>query len=135
MTHSFKVGKRYLNSGLFIGYASDVDAVLNHHTIADDDDDQLYYTKVFLDEHARNMQAIELDTVSFIFQSLHGVEADIEMFFNDENGAPIVHNVPYHTYPIAVHGNGLAKWKLNYLGNYIGGQYNLFDGCTACRFD
>lgn len=68
------LGKRFLNSGGkklstlhsylnfslsfslaigFIGYAPDVYAIVSDHPIADRDDDQLYYTKIFLDKEKR----------------------------------------------------------------------------------
>ncbi len=46
--------KRFLNSGGFIGYASDIYEIITSKTkIDDEDDDQLFYTKIFLDETAR----------------------------------------------------------------------------------
>lgn len=68
------LGKRFLNSGGkkfstlhgylnlssppsptvgFIGYAPDVYAIVADHPIADRDDDQLYYTQIFLDKEKR----------------------------------------------------------------------------------
>lgn len=61
------LGKRFLNSGGmfiiitivsvevigfpqgFMGYAQEVYALMTHHEVKDTDDDQLYYTKLFLD--------------------------------------------------------------------------------------
>lgn len=37
----------------FIGYAPDVYAIVSDHPIADRDDDQLYYTQIFLDKEKR----------------------------------------------------------------------------------
>ena len=37
----------------FIGYASVFHEVVANHAIDDVEDDQLYYTKIFLDEHKR----------------------------------------------------------------------------------
>lgn len=44
---------RYLNSGGFIGPAKDIYSIIQNNDIADDDDDQLYYTKIFLDDKLR----------------------------------------------------------------------------------
>ena len=46
--------KRFLNSGGFIGYASDIyEMISSQEQIDDDADDQLFYTKIFLDETMR----------------------------------------------------------------------------------
>ena len=37
----------------FIGYAREVAAAVSDHTIQDTDDDQLYYTRLFLDQEKR----------------------------------------------------------------------------------
>jgi hypothetical protein len=46
-------GKRYLCSGLYMGHVSDMYTIMTHAPIADADDDQLYFTRIFLDEHMR----------------------------------------------------------------------------------
>lgn len=65
-------GKRYLNSGGFIGYASDVYKILDTALIKDEDDDQLFYTTVYLHEDLRLRHKIKLDHKSEIFQNLYG---------------------------------------------------------------
>jgi len=40
--------KRFLNSGGIIGYASDLYEILTDRHVNDDEDDQLYYTLIFL---------------------------------------------------------------------------------------
>ena len=64
--------KRYLNSGGFIGYAKDIYQIINYEDVDDRDDDQLYYTKIFLNIEYRNKHKIELDTKSEIFHNLNG---------------------------------------------------------------
>lgn len=71
-------GKRYLNSGGFIGYAADVYAVVTRTEIEDADDDQLFYTRAYLDEKLRKRHRIKLDHKSEIFQNLNGA---ISKFF------------------------------------------------------
>ena len=47
---------RFLNSGLFIGYAREVVQMLKiavQKGIADNDDDQLFYTQLYLDNDKR----------------------------------------------------------------------------------
>lgn len=65
-------GKRYLNSGGFIGYASDVYKILDTAAIKDEDDDQLFYTTVYLQDELRMRHKIKLDHKSEIFQNLYG---------------------------------------------------------------
>ena len=36
-----------------IGYAPEVHQLMTHHKVSDTDDDQLYYTKLYLDENLR----------------------------------------------------------------------------------
>ena len=64
--------KRYLNSGGFIGYAKDIHEILNYAEVEDRDDDQLYYTKIFLNAEYRNKHKMKLDTKSEIFHNLNG---------------------------------------------------------------
>lgn len=65
-------GKRYLNSGGFIGYASDVYEILDKAAIKDEDDDQLFYTTIYLQDELRLRHKIKLDHKSEIFQNLYG---------------------------------------------------------------
>ena len=45
---------------------------MSHTAIADGGDDQLYYTKVFLDKALRQKFGIRLDYTATIFQNLNG---------------------------------------------------------------
>ena len=65
-------GKPYLNSGGLIGYASNLYELLTSSDIGDKDDDQLYYTKLYLDLEKRTKHNIKLDHRSEIFQNLFG---------------------------------------------------------------
>ena len=61
--------RRFLNSGGFIGYAKDVYELLTAKDLKDTDDDQRYYTKLFLEE--RDKRGIKLDTKTKIFANLN----------------------------------------------------------------
>ena len=74
-------GKRFLNSGLFMGYAPELYQILTSGEIANDDDDQLFYTKVFLDAKKRQELNIKLDHRSSLFQNLNGALTDVELRF------------------------------------------------------
>ncbi|XP_060580073.1 procollagen-lysine,2-oxoglutarate 5-dioxygenase-like, partial [Ruditapes philippinarum] len=73
--------KKYLCSGGFIGYAKDVYEIISHNAVADNDDDQLYYTKIFLDKSLQEKWNIKLDKRSEIFMNLHGALGNIYMYY------------------------------------------------------
>lgn len=56
---------------MFIGYAAAIYEILKT-PIKNTDDDQLYYTRVYLDTNIREKSKIKLDHKSEIFQNLHG---------------------------------------------------------------
>lgn len=45
-----------MNSGLFIGYATEIWKLLNMNEIEDGGDDQLYYTQLYLNQNIRVIQ-------------------------------------------------------------------------------
>lgn len=65
-------GKKYLNSGLFMGYAPEIYKLLTYRPIKDEDDDQLFFTEAYLDESLRNNLKLKLDHTSELFQNLNG---------------------------------------------------------------
>lgn len=122
--------KRYLNSGGFIGYASDIYALITHAPIKDKEDDQLFYTLMYLDETLRDRHKIRLDHRSDIFQNLYGAVADVELKF--EGGKASLVNTVYKTEPLILHGNGRSKLSLNSLGNYLANAWSPDEGCITC---
>ncbi|XP_078044009.1 procollagen lysyl hydroxylase isoform X5 [Augochlora pura] len=123
-------GKRFLNSGGFIGYFSDIYDILHYAAIEDTDDDQLFFTKVYLDEKLREKHNIKLDHKSDIFHSLYAAVADVELKF--EGGKASLINSVYNTKPLILHGNGRSKLSLNSLGNYLAQAWNSETGCVMC---
>lgn len=75
-------GKKYLNSGLYMGYAPEIYKLLTYRPIKDDDDDQLYFTEAYLDETLRNNIKLKLDHTSEIFQNLNGAASKPKEFNN-----------------------------------------------------
>lgn len=71
-------GKRYLNSGLYMGYAPEIYKLLSYKPIKDADDDQLFFTEAYLDETLRKDLNITLDHTSEIFQNLNGAASKTE---------------------------------------------------------
>ncbi|XP_065349170.1 multifunctional procollagen lysine hydroxylase and glycosyltransferase LH3 isoform X2 [Cloeon dipterum] len=126
------LGKRFLNSGGFIGYAPEVYQLVSTWKGTAKDDDQLFYTERYLDDDVRAALKMKLDHKGEIFQNLNGAVGDIELEFSDEDGA-IINNVVYKTKPLIVHGNGPAKQALNTLGNYLAKSWDPKTGCTTCE--
>ncbi|XP_076756253.1 procollagen lysyl hydroxylase isoform X2 [Xylocopa sonorina] len=123
-------GKRFLNSGGFMGYASDIYAVLTYAPIKDKDDDQLFCTIAYLNEQLRERHKMKLDHKSEIFQNLYGAVADVELKF--EGGKASLLNTVYNTEPLVLHGNGYSKLSLNSLGNYLANAWSPEEGCIMC---
>jgi hypothetical protein len=69
----------FIYSG-FIGYASDLYKLVTHSPIKDSEDDQLYFTKLFLDDDLRTELKIKLDTKSTIFHNLNGATSEVELW-------------------------------------------------------
>ncbi|XP_015835811.1 procollagen-lysine,2-oxoglutarate 5-dioxygenase isoform X2 [Tribolium castaneum] len=129
-------GKRFLNSGLYMGYAPDLWQVLTFDVIEDTDDDQLFFTKAYLDEDLRKKVGFKLDHKSEIFQNLNGAVSEVELFEVKAKEGPEeykIQNVLYHTVPLILHGNGPSKLSLNYLGNYLANSWNSVEGCVRCK--
>lgn len=124
-------GKKYLNSGLFMGYAPEIYRMLSLREVEDKEDDQLYFTMIYLDEQLRKELKMGLDSISRIFQNLNGVQEDVKLEFDDA-GRPSVLNTPYNTHPALIHGNGDSKLYLNYLSNYVG-EWTAEKGCARCE--
>uniref|UniRef100_A0A8C2ZTY6 procollagen-lysine 5-dioxygenase n=1 Tax=Cyclopterus lumpus TaxID=8103 RepID=A0A8C2ZTY6_CYCLU len=123
-------GKRYLNSGGFIGFASDLSSMVQQWKYKDNDDDQLFYTKIYLDKKQRAKFNMTLDHRSRIFQNLNGAVEEVVLKF--ERSKVRARNVAYDTLPVIIHGNGPTKLQLNYLGNYVPSAWTFEDGCGVC---
>ncbi|XP_068094846.1 procollagen-lysine,2-oxoglutarate 5-dioxygenase 1 isoform X2 [Hyperolius riggenbachi] len=124
-------GKRFLGSAAFIGYAPYLHKLLADWDGSDEDSDQLYYTKIYLDPVKREKMNMSLDHRCRIFQNLHGSEGDVVMKF--ENGRVRARNLAYDTLPVLLHADGTNKLLLNYLGNYIPRVWTFETGCVVCN--
>lgn len=126
-------GKRYLNSGGFVGFAPTVWRLVERWRYRDDDDDQLFYSRLYLDPALRAELGLALDHRSQIFQNLNGAIDEVVLKF--EPGRVRARNVAYDTLPVVIHGNGPTKLQLNYLGNYIPAGWTYEGGCGDCDRD
>ncbi|XP_018425244.1 PREDICTED: procollagen-lysine,2-oxoglutarate 5-dioxygenase 2 [Nanorana parkeri] len=126
-------GKRFLNSGGFIGYVPSVKQIVQQWTLQDNDDDQLFYTKIYIDSLQRERINITLDHKSHIFQNLNGAIDEVAIYFDGEKAR--AENTQYETLPVVIHGNGPTKVQLNYFGNYVPDMWTPTDGCQNCDLD
>jgi len=124
-----KEGYRFLCSGGIIGYAPTFYSILNEKAIEHTDDDQLYYSKIYLSDNTK--YKMKLDYRANIFQNLNGNQDDVELNFRA--GDARIKNKVYDTMPCVIHGNGPSKLYLNHLDNYIAKSWNFEDGCTKCK--
>ncbi|XP_046896504.1 procollagen-lysine,2-oxoglutarate 5-dioxygenase 1 isoform X3 [Hypomesus transpacificus] len=126
-------GKRFLGSGGFIGYVANLKELVADWSGEDNDSDQLFFTKIYINAEKRKSINITLDHKCRLFQNLHGSLDEVVLKFED--GHVRARNVLYDTLPVIVHGNGPTKLQINYLGNYIPKVWTFEDGCTVCHKD
>ncbi|XP_075425823.1 procollagen-lysine,2-oxoglutarate 5-dioxygenase 2 isoform X2 [Ascaphus truei] len=126
-------GKRFLNSGGIIGYMPYIRQIVQQWNLQDNDDDQLFYTKIYIDQLQRERINITLDHMSRIFQNLNGAVDEVVLKF--ETGRARARNIQYDTLPVLIHGNGPTKIQLNYFGNYIPNAWTPETGCGVCDLD
>lgn len=144
-------GQKYLNSGMFMGYAANIYNVLVSQPVKDTEDDQLFYTNAYLNEELREKNVIKLDTRSSLFQNLNGNVGELTHFINcifhvyailfnfpgdvsvtiDADGETKLLNKKYGKTPPVVHGNGPSKLVLNNFGNYLAGAF-IDSECVTC---
>ncbi|KAM9701202.1 multifunctional procollagen lysine hydroxylase and glycosyltransferase LH3-like isoform 1-T1 [Menidia menidia] len=113
--------------------APDLSAIVQQWKLKDNDDDQLFYTKIYLDKAQRTKFNMTLDHRSRIFQNLNGAIDEVVLKF--ERSKVRVRNVAYDTLPVVIHGNGPTKLQLNYLGNYVPSAWTPENGCSSCDDD
>ncbi|KAJ2954356.1 hypothetical protein O0L34_g2618 [Tuta absoluta] len=127
------VPNRFLNSGGFIGYLPELAEIVNYKVIDDKQDDQLYYTKIYLDKSLRETLKISLDHYSAIFQNLNGALSDVKLTTNATQDWPVIENTVTKQIPLIVHGNGPSKLTLNHFGNYLAKSWSVEAGCALCK--
>ena len=97
------------------------------------EDDQLFYTRIYLNKDLRSSLDMRLDHAAALFQNLNGEADNIEIRF--ENNNPYVFNMKYESLPMVIHGNGPSKTLLNTLASYVPGGWSNDDGCIDCWRD
>lgn len=121
---------RYLNSGAFIAYAADLYKLITLKPVADTDDDQGYFTTIYLNQTLRSQMNFKIDANCTLFQSLFASESHIRIvpLYDDSK----IINTVHQTNPVILHGNGWPKLKLSAAGNYIAKSWTVGGGCLAC---
>ena len=128
--------KRFLNSAAFIGHARELYEVTTRPSSSqDEDDDQRYYTSVFLDREQRARWNIKLDTRSKIFQNLNGALDDVVMKFRGRHS--YVYNKISGTSPavLLVRGDGRPRTVFNRMADTLVNGWTAKTGCMSCRQD
>ncbi len=110
---------RFLNSGLFIGPAGGLLQILDGE-VADDDDDQRYYTERFLSRR----HPMRLDVRCALFQCLNGALPDVQV----DLGRGMLFNRRTESWPAVVHANGPTKPWLDADGYAVGGRWRRYYG-------
>uniref|UniRef100_A0A3P9D2B4 procollagen-lysine 5-dioxygenase n=1 Tax=Maylandia zebra TaxID=106582 RepID=A0A3P9D2B4_9CICH len=109
------------------------EAYVSQWNLHDNDDDQLFYTKIYLDPLQRESLNMTLDHKCQIFQNLNGAVDEVLLKFGTDRVR--VRNTAYDSLPVVVHGNGNTKMYLNYLANYVPNAWNYEHGCSHCDDD
>ena len=110
---------RFLNSGAFIGRAGDLLRIVGAE-VADDDDDQGYYTERFLSGE----YAMVLDYGCRLFQCLNGALEHLRV----DEGRGMLFNQRLESWPAVVHANGPTKAWLQNEGRAVGGRWRTWYG-------
>uniref|UniRef100_UPI0037E7992F procollagen-lysine,2-oxoglutarate 5-dioxygenase 1 isoform X2 n=1 Tax=Semicossyphus pulcher TaxID=241346 RepID=UPI0037E7992F len=126
-------GNRFIGAGGFIGFLPNIKEMVSNWTGKDNDSDQLFFTKIYIDPAKRKSINITVDTKCRLFQNLHGALDEVVLKFED--GRVRARNVLYDTLPVVIHGNGPTKLQINYLGNYIPNTWTFETGYTPCQED
>ncbi|XP_014283346.1 procollagen-lysine,2-oxoglutarate 5-dioxygenase isoform X1 [Halyomorpha halys] len=123
---------KYLNSGGFIGYAKQLYNLLEENRLKNKDDDQHYFTKLFLDKQIREKYRIRLDNKATIFQCASGATDHLKLIESSDNYYALLNEVT-GSQPLVLHGNGPSKLYLNAVGNYLSkARSSSSNDCLNC---
>ena len=109
---------RFLNAGCFIGPADLLAKMIEAGgEIKNGMDDQLFYTKIFINSKLREALNIKLDTKAELFQCLNRKPENIKLLFEAEKS--YVLNVMQNSRPMVFHGNGPGKKLVTTIGKHL----------------
>ena len=115
----------YLNSGGFIGKAHNIYSLIRDATVANTDDDQLFFTNIYLNEKLK--KRITLDHTCYMFQTLNESITDIAF-----HGEKVIRNIRFDTYPLVIHGNGPPEYKEKIYNLFSIIKHNLYKLKYVC---
>lgn len=99
---------KYLNSGVYIGYASYICSLIENY-IQNSEDDQLFLQKKFIVDKFNATNLYKIDTENYIFQCLAGAVEDISVKPNKQ-----LVNKETKCCPCILHGNGGESVKSDF---------------------
>uniref|UniRef100_A0A7M4F8Y5 Procollagen-lysine,2-oxoglutarate 5-dioxygenase 1 n=1 Tax=Crocodylus porosus TaxID=8502 RepID=A0A7M4F8Y5_CROPO len=117
-------GKRFLGSGGFIGYAPNLNKLVEDWKGQDNDSDQLFYTNIFLDPEKRVRVR---ESCCFRHTWCNYIYLQLEEKVLSSSPQLILLRLP-----LTIESSWL---QLNYLGNYIPRIWTFETGCTVCDED
>ncbi|RXM92721.1 Procollagen-lysine,2-oxoglutarate 5-dioxygenase 3 [Acipenser ruthenus] len=130
-------GKRYLNSGGFIGYATDLSRLVQSWSFRDDDDDQLFYTNIYLDQVQRSWSFRDDDDDQLFYTNIYLDQVQrlqlnylgnyVPSAWTHEGGCEICNDDLLDLTQLQL--------QLNYLGNYVPSAWTHEGGCEICNDD
>ncbi|XP_042209102.1 procollagen-lysine,2-oxoglutarate 5-dioxygenase 1-like isoform X2 [Homarus americanus] len=124
-------GKRFLNSGGFVGRVGTIHKLLSQSS--EEASLQLLLTLAYVKDATRNKYNLKLDHLSTLFQNLNGATGDVELRFAGKEA--YLQNTLYNTVPVVIRGNGHTNLVLHTLGSYLARSWNPEDGCRSCWDD
>uniref|UniRef100_A0A8C6WID2 procollagen-lysine 5-dioxygenase n=1 Tax=Neogobius melanostomus TaxID=47308 RepID=A0A8C6WID2_9GOBI len=133
---SVRSGKRYLNSGgktcKFCWLFSPKESNVAQWDLHDNDDDQLFYTKMYLDPLQRLNLNMTLDHKCQIFQNLNGAVGENRRK-KKTTKSRVKFGAGLQTFNLSCCFS--SQMYLNYLGNYVPDAWNYEHGCAHCNDD
>jgi len=122
-------GRRFMDAGAFVGQAVDLHRILTD-SAKDEKSLQELFTKLYLKETTRNKFNLHIDSISNLFQNLHGATGELEVRFAGREG--YLQNTAYSTVPLIVRANRDTSVMLNTLANYLARSWSPVEGCREC---
>lgn len=81
-------GKRFLNSGLFMGFAPELYQLVTAYPFPPEGNDQQYFSQLYIDEEFRRKIGFKLDNQCTVFQTIEGSQNDIEIRYTGNQTRP-----------------------------------------------
>lgn len=122
-------GRRFLDSGAFVGPAGDLDRLLRESSKGEKSLQELF-TNLYLKDAIRKKFNLRVDHTNTLFQNLHGATGELELRFAGREG--YLQNSAYSTVPLAIRANRNTKVAFNTFSNYLARAWNPSDGCKEC---